>query len=243
MKKIYVVGLGPGNADDMTGAALKAIEESQVIVGYHVYTDLIKEFIDDKEVLTTPMKKEVDRCRMAVEEAEKDNVVSMVCSGDAGVYGMAGLIFEVAEDMDSQVEIEIVPGITAACSGAAILGAPLIHDFAVISMSDLLTPMELIEKRLRCAGQGDFAICIYNPSSKKRHDYLKKACNILLESRSSDNVCGWVRNIGREGQEFKVMTLAEMADQEVDMFTTVFIGNSKTRLIDGRMVTPRGYEV
>lgn len=243
MKKIYVIGLGPGNAEDMTAAAIKAIERSEVVVGYHVYTELIEEFIEDKEVITTPMKREVDRCRMAVEEAEKNQIVAMVCSGDAGVYGMAGLMFEVAEDMESDVEIEIVPGVTAANSGAAVLGAPLIHDFAVISMSDLLTPIELIEKRLRAAGEGDFSICLYNPSSKKRHDYLERACRILLESRSPDNVCGWVRNIGREGEEFKVMTLGELVDEKVDMFTTVFIGNSNTRLINGRMVTPRGYEV
>lgn len=243
MRKIYVVGLGPGGSKDMTASALAAIEKSDTIVGYKVYTDLIEELIGDRQVLNSPMRQEVDRCRMAVEEAEKDKIVSMVCSGDAGVYGMAGLMFEVAEEMASDVEIEIVPGITAACSGAAVLGAPLIHDFAVISMSDLLTPMDLIEKRLRAAGEADFAICIYNPSSKKRHDYLERACQILLETRSPDNLCGWVRNIGREGQEFKLMTLAEMKDEKVDMFTTVFIGNSKTRLIKGRMVTPRGYKM
>lgn len=238
--KIYVVGLGPGKELYMTGEAIAAIEDSNVITGYTVYVDLIADKVGGKKVLTTPMKKEVDRCQMALEEALKGNTVSLVCSGDAGVYGMAGLMYEVAKD-EPQVEIHIVPGITAACSGAAVLGAPLIHDFAVISLSDLLTPMELIEKRLEAAAMGDFSICLYNPSSKKRADYLMKACDILMKTKSEETVCGIVRNIGRDGQEGKIMTLRELRDTQVDMFTTVFIGNSQTKNINGKMVTPRGY--
>lgn len=248
-KKIYVVGMGPGDLKQMTPEAMAAIEKSHAIAGYTVYVDLLREGLgaemDEKKIIQTPMKKEVDRCKMALDEAMNGQTVSLVCSGDAGVYGMAGLMYQVAleYDKENQVEIEVVPGITAALSGAAVLGAPLIHDFAVISLSDLLTPWELIEKRLRCAGEGDFSICIYNPSSKKRHDYLKKACEILLETRKADNACGLVRNIGRKGQEAKVMTLAQLKDTETDMFTTVFIGNSNTKIAGDKLITPRGYSI
>lgn len=238
--KIYVIGIGPGEASQMTGRAVAALENSQVIAGYTVYIDLIKDKFADKMLLSTPMKKEVDRCKLALEEALKGQTVSLVCSGDAGVYGMAGLMYEVAEN-HPEVEIEVVPGITAACSGAGVLGAPLIHDFAVISLSDLLTSYELIEKRLDCAAKGDFVICLYNPSSKKRHDYLQKACDIVMATRSGETVCGFVKNIGRDGEEGTVLTLKELRDTQVDMFTTVFIGNSQTKNINGKMVTPRGY--
>ena len=240
--KIYVVGIGPGNNNMMTPQAKDALSDSDVICGYGVYVDLVKDDFADKQFLTTPMKKEADRCRMAVEEALKGQTVSMVCSGDPGVYGMASLMFEVAQDYDT-VDIEIVPGITAACSGAAVLGAPLIHDFAVISLSDLLTPWETIEKRLACAADGDFSICLYNPSSIKRHDYLRRACEILLKYRSETNAVGIVQNIGRDGESSKVMTLSELKEEQVDMFTTVFIGNSKTKLMNGKMITPRGYKL
>lgn len=239
--KIYVVGLGPGGMDQMTAKAAQVLEESQVICGYDVYIDLIREAYGHKTLLSTPMKKEVDRCHLALQEAVKGQTVSMVCSGDAGVYGMAGLMYEVAQEYEP-VEIQVIPGITAACSGAAVLGAPLIHDFAVISLSDLLTPWELIEKRLACAAEADFVICLYNPSSKKRHDYLQKACDIVGRHRDPQTVTGFVKNIGREGEAATVLTLKELRDTEVDMFTTVYIGNSQTREIGGRMVTPRGYK-
>lgn len=248
-KKIYVVGIGPGDISQVTPEAMAAIEKSQVIAGYTVYVNLLKENIGDKinckKIVETPMKKEVDRCKMALDEALSNQTVSLVCSGDAGVYGMAGLMYQVALEYDklNEVDIEVIPGITAALSGGAVLGAPLIHDFAVISLSDLLTPWELIEKRLRCAGEGDFSICIYNPSSKKRHDYLKKACEILLESRKKENACGLVKNIGRAGQEAKVMTLEQLKDTETDMFTTVFIGNSNTKIVGDKLITPRGYNI
>ena len=164
----------------------------------------------------------------------------IICSGDAGVYGMAGLIYEVAKDYPA-VEIQVIPGVTAALSGAARLGAPLIHDFVLISLSDLMPPWEKIEKRLRMAAEGDFVIVLYNPSSKRRHDYLQRACDILLETLSPEQVCGTVRNIGRDGEETHIYTLGQLRDVRVDMFTTVFIGNESTKRIGDKMVTPRGY--
>ncbi|HJC35259.1 MAG TPA: precorrin-3B C(17)-methyltransferase [Candidatus Mediterraneibacter faecipullorum] len=241
MSKIYVTGLGPGAADQMTIRARKVLEKCPVIIGYTVYIDLIREEFPDKTFLSTPMRKEADRCRMAFAEAQKGQDVAMVCSGDAGVYGMAGLICEVGKDYPD-VGIEIVPGITAASGGAAVLGAPLMHDFAVISLSDLLTPWEKIERRVRAAAEADFVICIYNPSSKKRADYLKKACEMILEFRRPETVCGIVRNIGRDGETYEILSLEQLRDTQVDMFTTVFIGNSNTMELNGRMVTPRGYK-
>lgn len=241
MKKLYIVGLGPGDGEFITLQARKALEDSQVICGYTVYIDLIAESCQGKEILTTPMTKELERCRMALERAADGQTTAMVCSGDAGVYGMAGPILELSPEYP-QVEIEVVPGITAALSGGAVLGAPLTHDFAIISLSDLLTPWETIEKRLHCAAEADFVLCIYNPRSKKRTDHLMKACDIVMEHRDENTVCGIVRNIGREGQEHKLMTLRQLRDEPVDMFTTVFIGNSATRALGDKMVTPRGYE-
>lgn len=242
MSKIYVAGIGPGSYDQMTGRAIRALEESDVIIGYTVYVDLVKEHFAGKEFMTTPMKKEVDRCVLAFEEAGKGKTVSMICSGDAGVYGMAGLMYEVGAGYPD-VELEIIPGVTAATGGAAVLGAPLIHDFCLISLSDLLTPWEKIEARLLGASQADFVICLYNPSSRKRHDYLQKACDLMMQYKSPDTVCGIVANIAREGEISRVMTLGELRDTQVDMFTTVFVGNSQTREINGKMVTPRGYRM
>lgn len=240
MNKLYVVGIGPGEYEQMTGKAIAALEASDTIIGYTVYVDLVKEHFAGKEFLTTPMKKEVDRCVMAFEEAMKGKTVSMICSGDAGVYGMSGLMYEVGVNYP-MVELEIISGVTAATGGAAVLGAPLIHDFCLISLSDLLTPWEKIEARLLGASQADFVICLYNPSSKKRHDYLQKACDLMMKYKSEDTVCGIVGHIGREGESSRVMTLKELRDTQVDMFTTVFIGNSQTKNINGKMVTPRGY--
>ncbi len=240
-KKIYVVGIGPGSYEGMTGAAAAALEKSDVIVGYTVYVDLVKDHFQGKTFLTTPMRKEVDRCNLAFDEAMKGQTVSMICSGDAGVYGMAGLMYEVGAQYP-EVELEIVPGVTAATGGAAVLGAPLIHDFCLISLSDLLTPWEKIEKRLLLASEADFVICLYNPSSHKRCDYLRKACELMLRHKDGNTWCGIVKNIGREGQTSQMMTLEELKDIQVDMFTTVFVGNSQTRNIGGKMVTPRGYK-
>lgn len=164
----------------------------------------------------------------------------MICSGDAGVYGMSGLMLEIGVDYP-EVEVEVIPGVTAATGGAAVLGAPLIHDFALISLSDLLTPWEKIEKRLLLASEADFVICLYNPSSHKRKDYLQKACDLMLQHKAPETVCGLVQNIGREGETYHILTLQELRDTQVDMFTTVFVGNSMTKEINGKMVTPRGY--
>ena len=243
---IAVIGMGPGMESMMTNQALQALDDAEVIVGYTVYLELLGERFAGKEMLSTPMKQETERCRLAFEEAAKGKKVAMICSGDAGIYGMAALMFEIKEELGTDaanVDINVIPGITAASSGAAVLGAPLNHDFCVISLSDLLTPWDLIEKRLRAAAEGDFAIAIYNPSSKKRHDYLQKACDILLETAEPERACGYVRSIGRDGEEFHTCTLGELRDTEVDMFTTVFIGNSQSRIMGDRLITPRGYRL
>ncbi|NLH46596.1 MAG: precorrin-3B C(17)-methyltransferase [Acholeplasmataceae bacterium] len=241
-KKVYVVGLGPGGVEQMTKRAQETLAICDVIAGYNVYIDLIKDDYRDKEFLSTGMRKEVERCKLAIDEALKGKTVAMISSGDAGVYGMAGIMYQIASDYP-ELEVEVVPGITAACSGAAVLGAPLISDFTLISLSDLLTPWEKIEKRLDLASQADFVICLYNPSSFKRHDYLQKACDIMLKNQRADVPAGIVRNIGREGEEYEIMTLAELRDAQVDMFSTVIIGNSQTEVINNKMVTPRGYKI
>ena len=242
MNKIYVVGIGPGKARFMTDQARQALEEAEVLCGYTVYVELVAPLFPGKETYTTPMTKELDRCRWALQTAASGKTVALVCSGDPGVYGMAAPLLQLAPDYPD-VEVEVVAGVTAALSGAAVLGAPLGHDFCVISLSDLLTPWAVIEKRLQCAAQGDFAICLYNPSCRKRADYLQKACDILLASgKTPETVCGWVRNIGREGQEKQLLTLGELRSAQLDMFTTVFIGSAGTRNIQGNMVTARGYE-
>lgn len=239
---LYVVGIGPGGEQFFTAQAREAMERADIICGYTAYIELVRDIFPDKETFTTPMMREIERCRHALELAQSGKTVALICSGDAGVYGMAGPVLELLPEYPG-AEVEVVPGVTAALSGAALLGAPLTHDFCVISLSDLMTPWELIEKRLRCAGEADFSIALYNPSSRKRADYLRRACDILLETRSPETVCGWVENIGREGEQKRILTLGELRDESLNMFTTVFIGNSSTKNILGNMVTPRGYEV
>ena len=239
--KLYVVGFGCGSHENMTFEADAAIRKSDLIVGYTTYVELIKRLYPDKNFESTGMRHEREREQFALEKAAEGLTVSLICSGDCGVYGMAGLAIEIAEKSLPNVDVEIISGVTAALSGGAILGAPLTHDFAVISLSDLLTPMEKIEKRLKLAAEADFTIVLYNPSSKKRKDYCARACDLLLEIKSADTVCGFVKNIGRNGQESGVMTLAELRNFPSDMFTTLFIGNSETRKIGNKMVTPRGY--
>lgn len=239
--RVTVVGLGPGAGRDLTGRAREALERADLIVGYTAYIALIREEFPEKEMMSTGMRREVDRCRAAVEAAASGRDVAMVCSGDSGIYGMAGLIYEVAQEYPP-IEIEVVPGITAACGGAAVLGAPLTHDFAVVSLSDLLTPWDKIALRLECAAKGDFVLCLYNPASHSRPDHLKRACDILMAAgKSPDTICGYVQNIGREGEQGTITTLGALRDTQVDMFTTVFIGSSQTKLLGGKMVTPRGY--
>lgn len=242
MKLLYVVGLGPGKQEGMTLAADRALRESEIIIGYSKYVALVRPYFPEKTYLDTGMTHETERCRKALETANESRTTALVCSGDSSVYGMAGLVYELSVDFPN-VAIRVIPGVTAALSGGAILGAPLGHDFAVISLSDLLTPWETIEKRLHCAGEGDFCISLYNPGSHKRTDYLQKACDILLQYRSGDTVCGLAHDIGRDGEWCELTSLAKLRDTAVDMFTTVFIGNDQTRVIAGKMVTPRGYRL
>ncbi len=240
MAKLYVVGVGPGDAKRMTAEARAALDAADVLCGYRTYLELVAPLYPDKAVFSTPMKRELDRCRRALELARDGKTVALLCSGDAGVYGMASPVLELLPAYPD-VETEIVAGVTAALSGAAVLGAPLGNDFCVISLSDLLTPWAVIEKRLRCAAEGDFAVALYNPSSRTRAEHLRRACDILLETCDGTTMCGVVRGVGRRGQEARLLTLAALRDTRVDMLTTVFVGSSQTREIGGRLVTPRGY--
>lgn len=240
MRKLAVVGIGPGNYENMTIRADRALRECDVIVGYTVYVDLVKERYADKEFLATPMLREVERCEMALETARGGKTVAMICSGDSGIYGMAALVYELRGEC-VEPEIEVVPGLTAACSGGAVLGAPLTHDFAVISLSDRLTPWETIEKRLLAAASADFSIAIYNPVSHGRPEHLKRACEILLRVLPESRLCGIVRNIGRPGESRRILTLGALRDAQADMFCTVFIANSAAKELSGNLVTPRGY--
>lgn len=241
MGTLFVVGLGPGSPEFLTEQARAAIARSELVCGYTTYLELIPELLEGKETYTTPMRGEVERCRHALSEAQRGKTVSLICSGDSGVYGMASPVLELVSEYP-EVDVEVVPGVTAALSGAAVLGAPLGNDFCVISLSDLLTPKEQIEKRLRAAAQGDFCIVLYNPASHKRKDYLTKACDILMKNgKSPGTACGWVKNIGRDGETHRLCALGELKNVEADMFTTVFIGSSATKIDGGKLVTPRGY--
>jgi len=240
LSRLTVVGIGPGDRDDMTIGADKALRECSLIVGYPVYTELVKPWYPDKEYFTTPMTRETERCRAALDAAKEGKDVCLVCSGDSGIYGMAALVYELRGESNDP-EIRIIPGLTAACSGAALLGAPLTHDFAVISLSDRLTSWELIEKRLEKAAEADLSIVLYNPASKGRPDHLKKACDILLRVLPESRPCAIARNIGRDEESSRILTLKELREAPVDMFCTVFIGNAMTRVISGRLITPRGY--
>lgn len=240
--KIYVVGMGPGKEEMMTVEALSVLDQADVIIGYTVYLKLLGERFRGKEMISAPMGQETGRCRLAFREARKGKKAVLICSGDAGIYGLASLMYEIGKN-DPDIELEVIPGITAASSGAAVLGAPLNHDFCVISLSDLLTPWEKIEKRLIAAAEGDFAIAIYNPSSHKRKDYLQRACDILLRYLEEKRACGYVENIGREGTKAGTCTLKELRNKEVNMFTTVFIGNAGSEIVNDKLITKRGYQV
>ena len=246
---LYIVGFGSGHEKHMTAEARAALDRAEVIVGYTAYIKLLKPYFTGKTWIETGMTGEKDRCVRAIETAAKGYEVAVVSSGDAGIYGMAGLIYELCRDMEKNngdiknIDIEVIAGVTAASSGGAVLGAPLMHDFAVISLSDLMISYELIMKRIRAAASADFVICLYNPSSKKRKDYLKNACDIILEYKSPYTVCGVAVNIGRDGEYSRILSLSELRDYEADMFTTVFIGNESTEVINGRMVTKRGYKI
>ena len=238
--KLYCIGIGPGGEEQMTLRAVRALEKCDCVAGYGLYLDLIENLISDKERIESGMTREVLRCKAAVEAAKQGKTVAVVSSGDAGVYGMASLLLELAPGFPG-VLVEVVPGVTAALSGAAVLGAPLGHDFCAVSLSDRLTPWAQIETRLALAAEAGFLLCLYNPASRWRSDALRRACDILLTKLPPETVCGWVRNIGRPGQESRILPLSALRQEALDMFTTVFIGNATTRCIAGRMVTPRGY--
>ncbi len=225
----------------MTAQAYRILKESDTIIGYHVYLELLGEEFAGKEQLSAPMRQEIQRCLLCYQKAREGKKVALICSGDAGVYGMASLMYELGKEY-GDCELEVVPGITAASSGAAALGAPINHDFCAISLSDALTPWETIAKRLRAAAAGDFVLVLYNPASKKRRDSLLRACDILLEEMEGTRCCGYVENIGRKETKTAVCTLKELRDCGVNMFTTVFIGNSQSYIEDGKLITKRGYD-
>jgi len=236
--KIYVVGIGPGKKADMTFRAYEAMEKSDIIVGYKTYMDLIKEYYPGKEMKNSQMTKEVDRCIEVLKLAKEGKNVTLISSGDAGVYGMAGIMLEIA---DGEVEVEIIPGVTATNAAAAIVGAPVMHDYVTISLSNLLTDWELIKKRLELAAQGDFVVSIYNPKSRGRVTQIEEAREIMLKYKPKTTPVAIVRNAGREDEEHVVTTLDEMLNHEINMLTIVIIGNANTFIKDGKMITPRGY--
>ena len=241
--KLHVVGFGPGGKEHMTFKAAEVIQNADVVTGYTTYVKMIQPYFPDKEYKATGMMKEVDRCKMAIEDAMQGKDVTMISSGDSGIYGMAGIIYQLADEMKADIEIDTVPGITATSTAASVLGAPLMHDLAIISLSDLMTPIDLIMKRVDCAGIGDMIVCLYNPKSKGRTEYLNQAQQILLKHRSADTPVGIVRNAGRDDEHKEITTLGELDKAEVDMFCMVIIGNSQTYVSNGRMITPRGYRI
>ena len=241
--KLHVVGFGPGGKEHMTFKAAETIQNADIVTGYTAYVNMMKPIFPDKEYKATGMMKEVDRYRMAIEDAMAGKDVAMISSGDSGIYGMAGIIYQLADEMKADIEIDTVPGMTAASTAASVLGAPLMHDLAIISLSDLMTPLDLIMKRVDCAGIGDMIVCLYNPKSKTRTEYLNQAQQILLKHRSAETPVGIVRNAGREDQRAQITTLGDLDKADVDMFSIVIIGNSQTYVSNGRMITPRGYRI
>lgn len=239
--KIYVVGIGPGNKDNMTFRAYKAMENSDILIGHKTYISLVENLFPNKKVIHSAMKKEVERCEETLRLAQEGNVVALISSGDAGIYGMAGIMLETAGN--SEISVEIIPGVTSAIASASIVGAPIMHDHASISLSNLLTDWELIKKRIKLASEGDFVISLYNPKSHGRPALINEAVKIMLSYKSKDTPAAIVRNAGREGENYDITTLGELLNFEINMFSTVIIGNSKTFVKNGKMITPRGYKV
>lgn len=239
--KIYVVGIGPGNMEDISIRAYKILKSVDVIAGYTTYIDLVRDEFSDKEFYVSGMKKEIDRCEKVLELAKEGKIVALISSGDAGIYGMAGIMIEVAQD--SGIEVEVIPGITSTVAGASLVGAPLMHDQAIISLSDLLTDWEVITKRIDRASDGDFVISLYNPKSKGRTEQIVEAREIMLRYKAPDTPVALLRHIGREDENYTLTNLDEMLNHEIDMFTVVIVGNSKTYVRDGKMITPRGYHL
>lgn len=241
--KVIVAGIGPGNLDMMAPAVLEAIQGADVVMGYQTYIDLIQPVLSDQQVIQSGMRKEVERCQEAVALAEEGKTVVLVSSGDPGIYGMAGILLEIKEERNSAIDTEVLPGITAVSAAAASLGAPLMHDFAIISLSDLLTDWEVIKKRVRHASEGDFVIALYNPKSQGRISQIEEAVEIISQYRRADTPVGIVKNAKRAGEQVTISTLAEMLKEDIDMTTVVIIGNSNTYAVNGKMITPRGYRL
>lgn len=242
MGKIIVAGIGPGSKEDITPAVLEAVREADVIVGYKYYFQFIESYVKPGcECIDTGMKKERERAEQAFLLAEKDKTVIVISSGDAGIYGMAPLIYEMRQERQSDIEVETLPGISAFQKAASLLGAPIGHDFCIISLSDLMTPWEVIERRIKSAATGDFVTAIYNPKSHGRYWQLYRLVELFLQERSAETPVGYVRQAGREEQDIKVTTLGAFDPEDVDMFTVILIGNSQSYIADGKMITPRGY--
>lgn len=238
---IYVVGFGPGGRADMTQQAVTALEQADLVIGYTTYVNLLRKLFPDLTYYAAPMRKEEERCRIAVQEALSGKIVALVSGGDSGIYGMAGILLEIVEETGADLEVIAVPGVTAASAASAVLGAPLMHDFAVISLSDCMTPLDLIFRRVSCAAEGDFVICLYNPRSKSRPHYLAQAAARIGQFRKPETPVGIVRNAGREGEIAWITTLEKLPEEPVDMFCIVIVGNSQTYVKNGKMITPRGY--
>lgn len=239
--KIYVVGIGPGNMEDISVRAYKTLKNVDVIAGYITYIDLVKDEFKEKEFYVSGMKKEIDRCEKVLELAKEGKTVALISSGDAGIYGMAGIMIEVA--LGSGIDVEVIPGITSSVAGASLVGAPLMHDQAIISLSDLLTDWEVITKRIDRASEGDFVISLYNPKSKGRTEQIVEAREIMLKHKAPSTPVALLRRVGREDENYTLTNLDEMLNYEIDMFTVVIVGNSKTYVKEGKMITPRGYHL
>lgn len=239
--KIYVVGIGPGNMEDISVRAYKTLKNVDVIAGYITYIDLVKDEFKEKEFYVSGMKKEIDRCEKVLELAKEGKTVALISSGDAGIYGMAGIMIEVA--LGSGIDVEVIPGITSSVAGASLVGAPLMHDQAIISLSDLLTDWEVITKRIDRASDGDFVISLYNPKSKGRTEQIVEAREIMLKHKAPSTPVALLRHVGREDENYTLTNLDEMLNYEIDMFTVVIVGNSKTYVKEGKMITPRGYHL
>ena len=239
--KIYVVGIGPGNMEDISVRAYKTLKNVDVIAGYITYIDLVKDEFKEKEFYVSGMKKEIDICEKVLELAKEGKTVALISSGDAGIYGMAGIMIEVA--LGSGIDVEVIPGITSSVAGASLVGAPLMHDQAIISLSDLLTDWEVITKRIDRASEGDFVISLYNPKSKGRTEQIVEAREIMLKHKAPSTPVALLRHVGREDENYTLTNLDEMLNYEIDMFTVVIVGNSKTYVKEGKMITPRGYHL
>ncbi|MDC9598349.1 precorrin-3B C(17)-methyltransferase [Xenorhabdus anantnagensis] len=240
---LTVIGIGPGSEAMMTQEAIAALKAADIVVGYKTYTHLVKPLVGDKEIIKTGMCKEIERCQIAIELAEQGKNVAVVCSGDAGIYGMAGLILELVSQQKRNVEVRLVAGVTASTACATLLGAPLMHDFCHISLSDLLTPWAVIEKRVQAAAEADFVVCFYNPRSRGREEHLARAFSLMAPWKSAETPVGVVKAAGRKHEDKWLTTFAAMDFSRVDMRSLVIVGNQSTYIRDGLMITPRGYKL